>query len=60
MILQKQHCVQIYFGDTHVLPWQCGLLCLEYAGLCRAVYMNSPITRKQMPISLYVTQRDCV
>ena len=35
MILQKQHCVQIYFGDTHALPWQCGILCLEYAGLCR-------------------------
>ena len=35
MILQKKHCVQIYFGPSHVLSWQCALLCLEYAGLCR-------------------------
>ena len=35
MILQRKHCVQIYFGSDHVLPWQHCLLCLEYAGLCR-------------------------
>ena len=35
MIVTKRHCVALYFGPDPVLPWECALLCIEYAGICR-------------------------
>ena len=41
MIVTKRQCVHIYFGPEPVLPWQCALLCIEYAGFCRFGVRNS-------------------
>ena len=35
MIVTKRQCVALYFGPYPVLTWECALLCIEYAGICR-------------------------